>query len=37
MNANTEPGTNEIAVYVEKARSAQKKLPITLRARSMSW
>ncbi len=24
MNANAEPGTDEVAIYVEKARIAQK-------------
>ena len=35
MNANTEPDAEEIAIYVEKARSAQKKLRIISKSRLM--
>jgi len=37
MNAKTDSDTDEIAIYVEKARNAQKKLRTIHKSRLMSW
>jgi len=37
MYANTEQGTDEIAIYIQKAVALKKRLRIIPRARSMSW